>query len=73
MGLILSVLVEEALLVPSRASHRLRGLFSALGLLILASCADTRGGSIAYDRPLAAPERMMEVHRPDAYKAASVR
>jgi len=58
MGLILSVLVEETLLVPSRASHRLWGLFPVLGLLILTSCADTRGGSIAYDRPLAAPDEV---------------
>ncbi|MFL6721473.1 MAG: polysaccharide biosynthesis/export family protein [Sphingomonas sp.] len=29
-----------------------------LGLFLLASCADTRGGSIPYDRPLAAPDEI---------------
>src|SRR5437764_7515375 len=58
MGLILSVLVEETLLVPSRASDRLWGLFPVLGLLLLAACADTRGGSIPYDKPLVAPDEV---------------
>jgi polysaccharide export outer membrane protein len=38
--------------------RRLRGLFSLLGLLALAACADTRGGSIPYDRPLAGPDEV---------------
>jgi polysaccharide export outer membrane protein len=42
--------------VPSCTPRRLRGLFPLLGLLSLAACADTRGGSIPYDRPLAAPD-----------------
>src|SRR5438270_11748094 len=70
MGLILSVLVEEALSVPSRASHRLWGVFSALGLLVLASCADTRGGSIAYDRPLSAPDEVTYQTLASDYKIA---
>jgi polysaccharide biosynthesis/export protein len=44
--------------VPSHASHRLWGLLPLLGLLIMAGCADTRGGSIPYDRPLAAPDEV---------------
>jgi polysaccharide export outer membrane protein len=58
MGLISSVLVEERLLVPDRSPRQLRGLFPILGLLILGACADTRGGSIPYDRPLAAPDEV---------------
>jgi polysaccharide export outer membrane protein len=42
--------------VPSCTPRRLRGLFPLLGLLSLAACADTRGGSIPYDTPLAAPD-----------------
>jgi polysaccharide export outer membrane protein len=38
--------------------RRLRGLLPLLGLMILAACADTRGGSIPYDRPLAAPDEV---------------
>ena len=37
---------------------RLRGLFPLFGLLLLAACADTRGGSIPYDKPLAAPDEV---------------
>jgi polysaccharide export outer membrane protein len=38
--------------------RRLRGLLPLLGLMVLAACADTRGGSIPYDRPLAAPDEV---------------
>ena len=48
--------MQGALLVPSCTPRRLRGLFPLLGLLGLAACADTRGGSIPYDQPLAAPD-----------------
>jgi polysaccharide export outer membrane protein len=44
--------------VPSDMPRRLWGLFSLLGLMMLAACADTRGGSIPYDRPLAAPDEV---------------
>jgi polysaccharide export outer membrane protein len=44
--------------VPDRTRRRPWGLFPLLGLLILAACADTRGGSIPYDRPLAAPDEV---------------
>ena len=42
----------------SRAPRLLRGLFSLVGLLVVTACADTRGGSIPYDRPLAAPDEV---------------
>ena len=32
--------------------------FAAIAVLITAGCADTRGGSIPYDRPLAAPDAL---------------
>jgi len=44
--------------VPSHMPRRLRGLLPLLGLMVLAACADTRGGSIPYDRPLAAPDEV---------------
>jgi polysaccharide export outer membrane protein len=39
-----------------RASGRLLAGFCLPGLFLLAACADTRGGTIPYDRPLAAPD-----------------
>jgi polysaccharide export outer membrane protein len=36
--------------------RRLLTLLPLLGLAVLSACADTRGGSIPYDRPLAAPD-----------------
>jgi len=44
--------------VPDRTPYRLWGLFPLLGLLIVGACADTRGGSIPYDRPLSAPDEV---------------
>ena len=44
--------------MPSHMPRRLRGLLPLLGLMVLAACADTRGGSIPYDRPLAAPDEV---------------
>jgi polysaccharide biosynthesis/export protein len=38
------------------APRRLLSAICALSAMVLASCADTRGGSIPYDRPLAAPD-----------------
>jgi polysaccharide export outer membrane protein len=38
------------------APRRLLALFSLFAVVVLAGCADTRGGSIPYDRPLAAPD-----------------
>ena len=41
-----------------QASRRLFAVICAVGLGWLAGCADTRGGSIPYDRPLAAPDEV---------------
>jgi len=56
--------------VPSPAPRLLRGLFSLLGLLMVAACADTRGGSIPYDRPLAAPDEVVFQTLASDYKIA---
>jgi polysaccharide biosynthesis/export protein len=56
--------------VLSQTPRRLRGLFSLVGLLILAACADTRGGSIPYDRPLAAPDEVTFQTLASDYKIA---
>ncbi len=40
-------------------ASRLFALLPAIAAMLLSACADTRGGSIPYDRPLAAPD---EVH-----------
>jgi len=58
------------LLVPDPLSRGLRGLFPFLGLLILAACADTRGGSIPYDKPLAAPDEVTFQTLESDYKIA---
>lgn len=50
-----------------------RRLFAMVGLaasVLLAGCADTRGGSIPYDRPLAAPDEMRFETLPSDYKIA---
>ena len=56
--------------MPSPAPRLLRGLFSLLGLLMVAACADTRGGSIPYDRPLAAPDEVVFQTLASDYKIA---
>jgi polysaccharide export outer membrane protein len=48
----------------------LRGLFTLIGLLVLAGCADTRGGSIPYDQPLAAPDEVTFQTLASDYKIA---
>src|SRR5260221_6209922 len=48
----------------------MRGLLSLLVLLILAACADTRGGSIPYDKPLAAPDEVTFQTLESNYKIA---
>jgi len=58
------------LLVLGHTPWSLRGLFPLLGLLILAACADTRGGSIPYDRPLAAPDEVTFQTLASDYKIA---
>jgi len=58
------------MLLLNDAAGRLRGTLS-LGLLcVLAACADTRGGSIPYDRPLAAPDEVQFQTLESDYKIA---
>ena len=46
-------------------------VFLAFGSVFsLAGCADTRGGSIPYDKPLAAPDEQHFVTLPESYKIA---
>lgn len=52
------------------APRRLPGLFALLGLIVLAGCADTRGGSIPYDRPLTAPDEVTFQTLASDYKIA---
>ena len=56
--------------MPSYAARGIRGLFSLAGLLVLAACADTRGGSIPYDQPLAAPDEVTFQTLANDYKIA---
>ncbi|MEA3081862.1 MAG: polysaccharide biosynthesis/export protein [Sphingomonadales bacterium] len=56
--------------MPSRTPRRLRGLFTLLGLMILSACADTRGGTIPYDKPLAAPDEVTFQTLESNYKIA---
>ena len=41
-----------------------------LGLFLVAACADTRGGSIPYDKPLAAPDEVTFQTLESEYKIA---
>ncbi|MFL6725918.1 MAG: polysaccharide biosynthesis/export family protein [Sphingomicrobium sp.] len=43
-------------MLPVHAPHRLWACLSIAGLIVLAGCADTRGGSIPYDKALSAPD-----------------
>src|SRR6476469_8522156 len=70
MGLNSSDLVEERLQVPSNTRLRLRGLLSLLVLLFAAACADTRGGSIPYDKQLSAPDEVTFQTLANDYKIA---
>lgn len=45
-------------MLSGQTPRRLLGLFSTLSMLLAAGCADTRGGSIPYDQPLAAPDEV---------------
>ena len=56
--------------MPSHTPRGLRGLFSLVGMLVLAACADTRGGSIPYDQPLAAPDEVTFQTLASDYKIA---
>lgn len=50
--------------------HRVAAAVAVPALLCLAGCADTRGGSIPYDRPLAAPDEQTFQTLPENYKIA---
>jgi polysaccharide export outer membrane protein len=46
------------------------GIVAVLGLFLVAACADTRGGTIPYDRPLAAPDEVTFQTLESNYKIA---
>jgi polysaccharide export outer membrane protein len=50
--------------------RRLWGIVAVLGLFLVAACADTRGGTIPYDRPLAAPDEVTFQTLESNYKIA---
>ena len=52
------------------ASKRLLAVFSSMGIMFLVGCADTRGGSIAYDKPLAPPDAQHFATLESDYKIA---
>ena len=61
------------MIVSSECSKPRRPLTAgaiAAGLLLLGACADTRGGTIPYDRPLAAPDEPRIVALESNYKIA---
>lgn len=49
-------LMRGAVVFSGRASRHLLAVLSIVGMATLGACADTRGGSIPYDKPLAAPD-----------------
>ncbi|HEY8435385.1 MAG TPA: polysaccharide biosynthesis/export family protein [Sphingomicrobium sp.] len=51
-------------------SRRFLAALGASAALVTAGCADTRGGSIPYDRPLAAPDQQSFQVLPEDYKIA---
>jgi polysaccharide export outer membrane protein len=50
--------MRGAVVFPVRARLRLLTVISISGTVFLSACADTRGGTIPYDRPLAAPDEV---------------
>jgi len=55
---------------PDQAPRRLLTILSIAGTTLLCGCADTRGGSIPYDRPLAAPDEQKFQTLEQNYKIA---
>jgi polysaccharide export outer membrane protein len=51
-------------------ARRILAALAASAALAVAGCADTRGGSIPYDRPLAAPDQQSFQVLPENYKIA---
>jgi polysaccharide export outer membrane protein len=58
------------LLLVDHSPRRLLAPLSALSMIVLSACADTRGGSIPYDRPLAAPDEVKFQTLESNYKIA---
>jgi len=56
--------------LPDTAPRRLLVMLSVLPTLALPACADTRGGSIPYDQPLAAPDEVKFQTLESNYKIA---
>ena len=56
--------------MPSHAPRHLWGLLAILAMSVVAACADTRGGSIPYDKPLAAPDEVTFQTLASDYKIA---
>jgi polysaccharide export outer membrane protein len=62
--------MRGAIVFVDHAPRRLLAIFSIVGTVLLAGCADTRGGSIPYDKPLAAPDEMKFQTLESNYKIA---
>jgi Periplasmic protein involved in polysaccharide export len=56
--------------LSNHAPRRLFSTISVFGAVFLSGCADTRGGSIPYDRPLAAPDEVKFQTLESNYKIA---
>ena len=70
MGLNSSDLVTRSVQLLVYAPRRLCGIIVVLGLFLVAACADTRGVSIPYDKPLAAPDEVTFQTLESDYKIA---
>ena len=55
---------------PDQMPRRLLSVISIAGTILVAGCADTRGGSIPYDKPFAAPDEVKFQTLESNYKIA---
>jgi polysaccharide export outer membrane protein len=62
--------MRGAIVFVDHAPRRLLAIISIAGTALLAGCADTRGGSIPYDQPLAAPDEVKFQTLESNYKIA---
>jgi polysaccharide export outer membrane protein len=62
--------MRGAIVFFGHAPRRLLSVLPLLSVLALAACADTRGGTIPYDRPLAAPDEVKFQTLESNYKIA---
>jgi polysaccharide biosynthesis/export protein len=62
--------MRGAIVFVDHAPRRLLAIISIVGTVLLAGCADTRGGSIPYDKPLAAPDEVKFQTLESNYKIA---